>query len=284
MEVPDLREGYVHLCQQVLARGRKREARGYVAYDVADASFTVTDARKLLPYGTGRKVNADIALGEALLLCGGLASPSLLVGASPAFRRFLDGGVLAGAYGPLIRPQMDAVVRSLVTDPDTRQAVVRVHPGAHEVVGLRDVPCTLGFGFELRDDGLHMRAVMRSNDVFLGLTYDAFMFGQLGWTVANLLGVELVTYTHFAYSLHAYERNLEEIEALSAPGTRIPDDGPTGFGSVPCAGTYRDYEPARARAEQVYDGNLKDPTSSEEWYLEQLSGVYRLTRTANFAS
>lgn len=277
--LPDLRQGYYELAQAVLRHGRRRDARGYSTLDLADASFTIEDPTRALPVGVGRAaLNEGIAYAEATLLCGGLASPTLLSSVAPAFRRFMDGGSLAGAYGPLVRPQMEAVVASLRDDPATRQAVVRVHPGAHEVVGLRDVPCTLSVGFERDGDELHARATMRSNDLFLGLAYDAFMFCQLGWTVANALSLRLATYTHHSYSLHVYSRDLDRVEKLHPyDGTEHPE--PTGFGRY----TARAYEDVRRRAEAVHDGVLEDPTPSEAMYAERLAGYDRLTRTAGFS-
>lgn len=279
--VEDLRDGYVEIVRDVLAYGREREARGYVARDVADACFTVLDTRALLPLGVGRDINPQIGYAEALLFCGGVESPSLAVSASKAFRRFFDGGALAGSYGPLTRSQMPHVVDVLRGDPDSRQAVVQVHPGLQNVLGLADVPCTINLGFELRDDGLHVRATMRSNDVWLGLAYDAFQFGQVGWTLANVLGVELVSYTHHAYSLHIYERDWDKVEGLHESRLNNFSYDPTGFG--------RDedttWEAARRRAIQVYENcRPVGATVSEDTYLSVLGDLHRETRVANFTS
>jgi thymidylate synthase len=279
--LPDLRAGYREVARSVLHGGRRREARGFVAFDVADATFTVENTRRVLPLGARPEIRPAIGYAEALLLCAGVESPSLLESVSGSFRRFMDGGALAGSYGPLMRPQMEYVVSALKRDHDSRQAIVQVHPGAHNTAGLRDVPCTLNLGFELRSDGIHMRSTMRSNDVWLGLTYDAFQFCQLGWTVANIFDVPLVSYTHHAYSLHVYERDVGRVEEMLALDVEEYDDEPTGFGKW----AWTSYEAKRRRAEMIYERVIPENVSgSERDYLETLQLYDRQIRTQGFAT
>jgi thymidylate synthase len=149
----------------------------------------------------------------------------------------------------------------------------------YDRVDTRDLPCTLGFGFRIRGDGLHMSSTMRSQDVWLGLAYDLFMFGQLGWTIANVLGVEFVSITHHVYSLHLYERNMEAVDQLHSRSERHYFE-PRGFGW-----NGEDYEFARARAEQIY--RKERPimaTTSETWFSETLHTLERQVRRDNFSS
>lgn len=281
--VPDLRVGYTQIVEEVLHNGSPASPRGYRTWEIEDACFQVEDTTRVLPVGVGRGIKPEIGAAESLLLCAGLASPSLLVSASGAFRRFVDGGVLHGAYGPRVRPQMDTVVRRLTSDRDSRQAVVQVWDPLYDQTDTRDLPCTLGFGFRLRDDGLHLSTTMRSQDVILGLAYDGFMFCQLGWTVANVLGVELASWRHHAYSLHVYERNLDLAERLG------PTDGETDV-TEPLGFRGETYEEARGRAELVYNttpgaaGPLDQYSADERWYITTLAGCDRLTSKSNFES
>lgn len=284
--VEDLRDGYVKIVQHVRDHGKVVSPHGFKTWEIEDACFTVTDTTKLLPLGVGRSPNVLIGLGEALLLCGGLGSPSLMTGITDSMRRFIDGGQFHGAYGPRVRGQLESVITRLRGDRDSRQAIVQIWDPAYDGIdGLRDYPCTLNFGFRLRDDELHMSATMRSNDVWLGLAYDAFMFGQLGWTIANVLGVNFGSYTHHAYSLHLYERNADAVENLHSFDVNGYVVEPRGFGYVSEIGGLPDYEFSRKRAETVYRGlEPSSPTSSELLYLESLSDVPRLMRKENFAS
>jgi thymidylate synthase len=64
---------------------------------------------------------------------------------------------------------------------------------------------------------------MRSQDIYLGFTYDMVMFTQLHQTVANVLGVEAGPLVHQVRSLHAYERDIPTIDQLTWP----PDEEPS---------------------------------------------------------
>lgn len=107
--------------------------------------------------------------------------------------------------------------RSLLADKDTRQAILRFSLPSHSVEGVKDFPCTLFGNFLIRDDKLNLTITMRSNDLWLGLTYDLPWFCGLLDTMLNDIkymypNVTKGTYTHIAHSAHIYERDLAKIE------------------------------------------------------------------------
>lgn len=294
MIVENLRDGYLELAQHVLRVGAKVSPRGYETREIQDFQFMLTDPTDALPLGVGRKPNLAIGAAEALQLCGGMSDPTMMVSIAKNFSRFLDGGVLHGAYGPRVRPQLPRVANRLVLDRDTRQAIIQVWDPLYDLEDARDLPCTLGFGFRIRDDKLNMSAVMRSNDVWLGTAYDVFMFTQLQCTVANALGLEVGTYTHHAYSFHVYARDYDKVEALHAyeahPLRRDPYEPlfkPSGFG-FKFQGAPEEWDPGvmeyvMLRARQVHTGDwIAAETATERWYRDVLSPYDRLVQTANF--
>lgn len=294
LHVPNLRDGYVDLITWVKTDGREVSPRGYKTWEIEDATFVVDDPLDVMPVGVGRNLRPDIGAAEAILLIAGLSDPTFMVSVSQQFARFLDGGILHGAYGPRVRPQLTNAVRRLAADPDTRQAVVQIWDPLYDGLETRDLPCTLGFNFRIRDGKLNMSGTMRSNDVWLGTAYDIFMFTQLQATVARALDVPLGTYTHHAYSLHLYERNLDATGELHYPTEdelqRLDKDKhPRGFGKFD--DSRKEWTPedrmadAMERAGRIYDGTgLVDPTDSESWYGQILASYDRLTRMENFTS
>jgi thymidylate synthase len=110
---------------------------------------------------------------------------------------------------------------SLVGKPETRQAVCSLWRPSDLVNAFRgdkkDLPCTLTLQFILRSGKLNLIVNMRSNDVWLGLPYDAWAWCSIQQLVADALDVELGWYQHQAGSLHVYERNFEKFEAACAP-------------------------------------------------------------------
>ena len=93
---------------------------------------------------------------------------------------YADDGRLMGAYGPRLRrwhgttDQLAHVREALAADPWTRRAVIQLYDPEADARGHKDVPCTLGYRFFLRDGMLHMHTTMRSQDLWLGFCYDIF--------------------------------------------------------------------------------------------------------------
>src|SRR5207245_4198788 len=135
---------------------------------------------------------------------------------------YADHGRLMGAYGPRLRrwhgviDQLARVRELLAADPDTRRAVVQLFDRYAELRGCKDVPCTLGYHFFLRDGLLQMHTTMRSQDLWLGFCYDIFTATVIQELLAGWLGAGLGSYCHRVDSLHLYEGDL-------AAARRLPD-------------------------------------------------------------
>lgn len=263
LELSDMREGYVTLVDTIAHLGKEVSPRGQAVLEVTDVTFTVADLTNALPIGVGRDLNLLIAALEALQLVGATSCPELLVAASPQFANYQEGdGRFYGAYGERVGFQTESVVEKLRRDRDTRQAVITLwDPRLDNVPGFRDYPCTVALGFRVRRDRLDLSVLMRSNDVWLGTAYDVFQFTQLQWTVARQLGVEPGRYTHTAWSLHIYERDLPRVAKLHAPQGELPRL-PRGLGD----------DAERVAVELLADpasfGQTEDPDIS--WYQEQV--------------
>ena len=138
----------------------------------------------------------------------GLANPDGTVnsnyGELMMVRRDMPGGLTAWEWAR----------ESLVADPDTRQAFVRVSRPEHQWRGNRDQVCTMHLHFMLRGGRLHATAVMRSCDAVKGLAYDAPWFCWCLEVMATSLAVPVGTYAHLAHSLHLYERDVALAERM----------------------------------------------------------------------
>jgi thymidylate synthase len=213
--VEDLQEGYVDVCQEVLECGEIESPRGMQTLELLDQTIVVMNPHRTLPIGVGRGLNVKFAAREALQVIGGYSDPNQLVEVVPRMQQFMDGGVFHGAYGPRVGPQFEHVLNVLVRDPSSRQAVMNIYDATCDLDRpTNDVPCTLTLTFRIRQGKLELKVHMRSNDVWWGLGYDAFVFSNLQCTMARCLGVEAGRYIHHADSLHAYERDWESIKGL----------------------------------------------------------------------
>ena len=168
-----------------------------------------------------RKLNLEFMIGEAHWVLSGANDTATPASYMAKFAEYSDNGiVMAGAYGPAINRQLAYVVRTLMDDPHSRQAVLSIWHERPEP--SKDIPCTVSLQFFLRQGSLHCVANMRSSDVYLGLPYDIFTFSCIAAQVAHLLhqqigpdicwdscAIELGYLTWQAGSAHLYYRDVE---------------------------------------------------------------------------
>ena len=139
---------------------------------------------------------------------------------------YADDGRLMGAYGPRLRrwhgttDQLAQVLQALTADPGTRRAVIQLYDPEADALGHKDVPCTLGYRFFLRDGLLHMHTTMRSQDLWLGFCYDILTTTILQELLAGWLGAGLGSYRLSIDSLHLYDHDI--LSANRVPANPIP--------------------------------------------------------------
>lgn len=265
-----LREGYTFICENVLRYGDESSPRGLKTKEYLCPTIMVEKPHDCLPTGLGRGVSLKVAAIEAVQLCGAFHDPELMVAASPDFARFREPytGMMHGAYGRRISVQAAQVVGKLTNDRDSRQAVITLwDPSVDNLGGKKDYPCTISLQFLIRDDKLICVTNMRSNDVWLGLAYDMFQFGQLQWTIANVLNCEVGWLVHRPVSLHAYQHNWDGIEDLQQEAVGGPIEL-FGFQDVITA--------KMIGYDRIPDD--KQLTISEDWYVETLAPLFEEKR------
>lgn len=128
------------------------------------------------------------------------------------------GARLQGKHGQV--NQWHAVRDELIRDPSSRRATLLILEPLDILDGRRDVPCTVGLQFLIRDNHLHLTVWMRSNDLFLGFCYDAAVFTlwqekMLKTLRAEMPWLKIGTYTHIATSMHVYECNFAAIAEVA---------------------------------------------------------------------
>lgn len=128
-----------------------------------------------------------------------------------------DGITNESAYGYILKQkhgfnQIIKMVELLKKDPHSRRAVMNINVPRKNVIETNDEQCTIALQVLLRDGKLNMTGIMRSNDLWTGTPYDLFYFTEIQKYIANKLGVEVGTYTHFVSSLHIYDRNIDDVK------------------------------------------------------------------------
>lgn len=198
--------------------GERMSPRGLLTLDAGYTTFVLTDPTKAAVVGIGRKLSIPLASAETTQLISGMADVKQLTNITPVFSRFDVNDRQPGAYGPRIHDQLPQVIRELSTDGDTRRAQAVIWRNDDLFIESPDVPCTVMFGWAIRNGKLEMYTHMRSNDLWLGVPYDVIMMTRLQLTLAWALGVEPGPYYHTAASLHLYVDDLDKTKQLHEPG------------------------------------------------------------------
>lgn len=270
IELEDLQGGYIELIDYVSKHGDEVAPRGLPIVEITDCTFTIENLTNVLPVQIGRNLNLKIAAIEALQLIAGWPMPELVLAASPMFENFTEpDGSFHGAYGARIGRQTQEVITKLRRDKHTRQAVITLwDPLKDNGPGRRDYPCTIALGFRIRRELLDLSVLMRSNDVWLGTAYDVFQFTQLQWSIAHELDLGVGRYSHTAWSLHVYERDMPKLALLHKPDAPYLQH-PRGIVST-------SFETFDGVALEIMERPLLAPSKEEthRWYCSQMMQIH----------
>lgn len=232
--------------------------RGQKTRELRNVTMTIRRSETCLPQNMGRVFNPKLAAAEVLQLLAGKADEKWMTKASPKYLEF-TGGAMTGAYGPRLADQMPFIIQTLRDDPMSRQAVATIWDPQKDLAQVHgDRPCTVYISFMIRRGALITSTYMRSQDVYLGLTYDLVMFSQLHQTVASILDVEPGDHVHAVQSMHLYERDIEKAANITMP-PMWPIDTLYGLDAESWA------EVQHLAYSIAYDTDFADETFTEGW-------------------
>jgi thymidylate synthase len=207
-------EWYRRLTDQGRAGFTDSSRDGDVIGEVINAVTVIEDPTRGIIQSKIRNMPIRYAVGELLWYLSGSDKVKDISQYSDVWERLSDDGEhVNSAYGHRIFQQFgfdqwEFVKQKLMKDPNSRQAVI--HIKTPDNAPTKDMPCTVALQFFIREGKLYMLTYMRSNDLWMGFTYDVFSFTALQVKMAMELGVGLGTYTHVAGSLHLYKRDWKE--------------------------------------------------------------------------
>lgn len=154
---------------------------------------------------------------------GKIANPDGTINSNYGDLIFHDESEGDTTFSPKMRVPWEFAKNALLTDKDTRQAIVRFNKPRHSYVGNKDFVCTMYGNFHIRNDKLIFSVRMRSSDMFFGIVYDIPFFILLQEKMLAELKCTYPTLTigHFNFmtdSLHIYERNFTAIKKMIGKG------------------------------------------------------------------
>lgn len=164
---------------------------------------------------SGRGWNPAFAIVEAAWVVAGRNDVKPLKHFIKNYDRFSDDGqTLHGAYGYRLRhhfkrDQIEAAINELTTSPASRRVVMALY--APDDLGLdsKDIPCNTQVTLRRVRDRLEMTVFNRSNDLWLGVPYNWFVFRVLQHLIADRLGIVCGVQRHISSYVHLYETDFK---------------------------------------------------------------------------
>lgn len=212
---------YLTLAKDLLKAPRIGDTR-----ELLNVKFVLKDITKNIV--SVRGISPSYLFGELLWYFNGDNSLEFISQFSSFWEHLSDDGVTCNsAYGYLIQKahgfdQVEKVVEILRKDPTSRRAKINISLPNSQVDTTKDEPCTMSLHFMIRKNNLDCTAIMRSNDIWFGLPYDVAFFTELQKRIADELGVGYGWYTHFAVSLHMYDRDAKKLVEITVSPVRKP--------------------------------------------------------------
>jgi thymidylate synthase len=210
---------WLHLLDRILCDGQNTTPRGLTTKELLHQTIVV-DMRRPVLVIPERKLSYQFMAAEAYWILSGDNRVETIAPFNKRIAEFSDDGrTFYGAYGPRIHDQLDYVINTLLENRDTRQAAMTIW--RENPPKTKDVPCTIGLVFNIRDGVLHTSVLMRSSDVWLGIPYDVFNFSMLSHYICATLNYVNCGKTNYnpgllyltAVSSHLYKENWEQAKA-----------------------------------------------------------------------
>lgn len=143
------------------------------------------------------------------------------------WKSHITNGMLWSNYGGWLwgdTPQRQGMLNAVAlarADRGTRRAVAYIGSNGTTYEGNRDVPCTMGMQFIIRNNQLYTRVWMRSQDAYLGLRNDLTAFWFFSRIFAKLLDAKPFLLHIDVGSFHIYEAHIPKIQAAVDSGEPI---------------------------------------------------------------
>ena len=199
---------------------QRQSSRAGDTRELLNAVFIIADPRQRWTLARQPGMNPAFAIAEALWVIWGRKDSALPVFFNSTYSKFNGPGpAYGGAYGHRLRKgfgvdQLTRAAEALSASADSRQVVLQIWDATQDLpdeggrARRTDIPCNLMSMLKVRGNELHWTQILRSNDLILGVPYNFVQFTMLQEVLAGWIGVNIGSYTHFADSLHLYDRDL----------------------------------------------------------------------------
>lgn len=213
---------------EVMDTGLENGARGTVSKEHLNVALVIEDPRSCLYTNPARSSKFKYIAAEFLWYYLGRNDVDFISKYAKFWKQIAnEDGTCNSAYGNLIFKiqnkygfsQYQWALQSLMKDPNTRQAIMHFNMPIHQYPENKDFVCTMYVNVHIRENKLHLKMNIRSNDAIWGTPTDAAFFCSLQMQMLNHLrtvypNLELGTYTHVADSYHIYDRHYDLVNRM----------------------------------------------------------------------
>ena len=132
------------------------------------------------------------------------------------WKDYMHNGKLAYTYNELLwnNDQLTKILNRLKEDSDSRQLWISLwNPNKDPdfLGGVSRVPCSLGYGLQVRDGKLNLHYVMRSCDFVTHFRNDVYLAIRFLEWVAEKTGYPVGDFTHTMFSCHVYNKDIQGV-------------------------------------------------------------------------
>lgn len=203
--------------------GTENSARGIKSRELLDVALEISDPTRCLYLNEARSSQKKYIAAEFLWYYTGRNDVQFISKWAKFWETIQNpDGTANSAYGNLIFKaknrhgfsQYQWALQSLLSDKNTRQAVMHFNEPVHQYANNKDFVCTMYANCHIRNNKFYMTVFMRSNDAVWGTPTDVAFFCSLQMQMHAHLKVfypelEMGTYTHVANSYHVYDRHYD---------------------------------------------------------------------------
>jgi thymidylate synthase len=197
------------------------ESRVGSTLDFGPSYFEFHEPKNQILTLRNRNYNPYFAIMEAAWILSGDNSLQPLKKILGNYEKYSDDGkTLNGAYGFRIRKkfgfdQLNAAISSLKKSPNTRRVSISLY-SPEDLLNEEslDLPCNTTLFLKIKKSKLDLTVINRSNDLFLGIPYNVFVFNCIQKYIAHHLEVEIGTQRHYTDCLHVYCKDIEKIKII----------------------------------------------------------------------
>jgi thymidylate synthase len=132
------------------------------------------------------------------------------------WEEFLHNGRFAYTYNERLqfKDQLRKIIDHIKVDPDSRQLWLSIwNPSidVDNIGGSQRVPCSLGYGFQVRNGKLNLHYVMRSADFATHFKNDVYLAMRMMEYVSQQTGYPVGDFVHTIFSLHIYLKDVQDV-------------------------------------------------------------------------